>query len=147
MITYIQITYQSRDSSGCKETKPRAGKRVTLVKLPVGVTRLSLIQNVRTDSRAHPAPFSVGSKNSVPRYKASSLTFYLQLETLLRMRVAVPLLPVFLIASTGATLPTLRFRTVIGDTSQPFTLTACDNPKRNYIYSSTKATQQLNHHC
>jgi len=73
--------YQSRDSSECKKTKPRAGKRVTLVKLPVQVRRFSLIQNVRTDSRAHPAPFSVGSRNSVPRYKARSLTFYLQLES------------------------------------------------------------------
>ena len=57
------------------------------------------------------------------------------------MRVAVPLLPIFLIASTEATIPTLRFRTVIGDTSQPFTLTAWDNPKQNYIYSFTKAAQ------
>ena len=53
------------------------------------------------------------------------------------MRVAVPLLPVFLTASKGATLPTLRFRTVNGDsdiaTSQTFTQSAWDNPKRNYI--------------
>jgi hypothetical protein len=34
--------YQSRDSYECKETKPRAGKRVTLVKFQVGV-RLFLL--------------------------------------------------------------------------------------------------------
>jgi hypothetical protein len=39
--------YQSRDSSEYKETKPRAGKRGNLVKLPVGVICFSLIQNVR----------------------------------------------------------------------------------------------------